>query len=386
MKNFTYYLPTKVIFGKGNIAKIDREIPHEAVVMVVYGTGSIKENGVYTQVMAALKNRRVVEFSGVMPNPDCDYLQKGIQMARSEGVTHLLAVGGGSVIDGTKFIAAGYYHRGDAWEMISAQLPVADALPIGVVLTLPATSSEMNHIGVISNYARNEKFSFRHPNLYPQFSVVDPEVSFSLSKKQLGYGIADAIMHVLEQYLNDSDGTNLQDYMGEAILRVLIDEGQKAMMLPEPDYDNRSKLIWAQSWALNGAIQAGLNVDLATHKVGHELTALFGIEHAPSLTMVYPYVLQLIKKYRPFKLMLLGKRIFNLTHSDEQLLMGETIKSIVRIFEKCNMPVSLKEYGVKSVEITDLFNVFLIRNITTLGGMNDIGVVELRDLILNDYS
>ena len=320
-----------------------------------------------------------------MPTPDCDFLQKGIELAQREGVTTLLAVGGGSVIDGAKFIAAGYYHQGDAWELISAQLPVKKALSIGVVLTLPATSSEMNHIGVISNYKSNEKFSFRHPNLYPLFSVVDPEVSYSLSKKQLGYGIADAIMHVLEQYLNDSDGTHLQDYMGEAILLVLMDEGQRAMELNEPDYDNRSKLIWAQSWALNGAIQAGMNVDLATHKVGHELTANYGVEHAPSLTIIYPFVLQLIKKYRPAKLMLLGKRIFNLTTNDHQKLLDDTIKSIIGVFEKCNMPVSPKQWGLNGAEITDLFNVFLIRNITTLGGMKDIPVVELRDLILEDY-
>ncbi len=387
MENFTYYIPTKVLFGKGKTAEIANEIPANARIMMSYGGGSIKNNGVYAAVKQALEGFSVIEFGGIMENPDVSLIEEAIAVARKNDINFLLAVGGGSVIDATKLIAAGFYHEGGAWDFISKKLPVQKALPVGTILTLPATSSEMNFIGVISNRAIKEKFSFRHDKLYPQFSVIDPTFTYSLSKKQLAYGICDAFMHVMEQYLNTSTTAYFQDKVAEGLLEVILQEGPKAMKLEQPDYTNRANLAWVQAWCLNSMIQMGVPTDLATHKVGHELTALYNITHAPSLVVVYPSVMRMAKTLRTEKLLQYAQKVMQLDVSDKDAALDMAIEKTISFFNTMGVSERFKDYGIDAKEaMTEITNRFLSRGWKTIGNMKDIDVLELQKQILQDQN
>ncbi|MEG1556335.1 MAG: iron-containing alcohol dehydrogenase, partial [Bacteroidales bacterium] len=267
MNNFKFFNPVKIIFGKGMIAELANEIPAGSKVMMLTGTGSIKKNGVYEQVIDALRKFKVVEFWGIEPNPHYETCLKAVAQIRAEKVDFLLAVGGGSVIDATKFIAASVFYSGDPWDLMTGKAKVEAAVPFGTVLTLPATGSEMNKNFVITKVATEEKLALSSVYVYPKFSVLDPETTYSLPPVQTANGIVDTFVHVMEQYLTFEQHAELQDYFAESILKVLIKESKNVFKNPR-DYDTRANLMWASSWGLNEWIAQGVAEDWATHMIG----------------------------------------------------------------------------------------------------------------------
>ncbi len=313
MQNFTYYNPVKIVFGRGSIAELPKLLPADAQILMTYGGGSIRRNGVYDQVVAALKGRAMLEFGGIEPNPHYETCMKAVEIVRANGVGFLLAVGGGSVLDATKFIAAASVYRGkDPWDIMTDwSLAPADALPLGSVLTLPATGSEMNGGSVVTRESIKEKLFFNSPHVFPRFSILDPETTFSLSSRQTANGVVDAFVHTTEQYLTFPADAALQDRQAEALLLTLLEEGPKAMDEPN-NYEVRANLMWCATQALNGLIGCGVPQDWTTHMIGHELTALYGVDHAQSLAIVLPGVLQHQKDRKRAKLLQYSDRVWGM--------------------------------------------------------------------------
>jgi NADP-dependent alcohol dehydrogenase len=344
MNNFQYYNPVKIIFGKGQIAQLPKQIAANAKIMLTYGGGSIFKNGVYDQVKAALSGYDIVEFGGIEPNPTFETLMKAVAIARTEKIDFLLSVGGGSVLDGTKFIAAAVPYNGDEWELVAKKAKHATALPIGAVLTLPATGSEMNYYAVISRQATQEKYGMGNPLLYPKFSILDPETTFSLPPRQIANGIADAFTHVMEQYMTYPVRATTQDRMAEAVLLTLIEEGPKMMENPT-DYDAAANVMWAATMALNGLLAAGVPTDWATHQIGHELTALHGIDHARTLATVLPHLLEIKKDTKREKLIQYAQHVWQLSGSDDALVAG-AIQKTIDFYESLGIPTKATAYDI----------------------------------------
>ncbi|MBD2346944.1 iron-containing alcohol dehydrogenase [Anabaena subtropica] len=345
MDNFVFYNPVKILFGKGQIANIAAEIPTDAKILITYGGGSIKANGVYDQVKSALVGRNVFEFGGIEPNPHLETLLKAVELIRNEGIDFVLAVGGGSVIDGTKFIAAAVPFVGDPWDILAKNAPVTAAVPFGAVLTLPATGSEMNTSSVITKWETKEKLFFSSSLVFPRFSVLDPETTFSLPPRQIGNGIVDAYTHVMEQYLTYPVNAPLQDRWAESILKTLIEEGPKTLANPT-DYDARANLVWSATLALNGLIGAGVPQDWATHMIGHELTALHGLDHAQTLAIVLPSTLSIRRDRKWQKLLQYAERVWNIVDGSEEERINEAIAKTRNFFESVGVRTRLSDYGV----------------------------------------
>lgn len=345
MQNFQYYNPVHIVFGKNTIIQIDALIPKDQKIMIVYGGGSIKKNGVYDQVMNALVNHQVVEFGGIEANPDFDTCMKAVQLAKHENVDFLLSVGGGSVLDATKLIAAAIPFQGNnAWDIVLMNAAVETPLPIGCILTLPATGSEMNGNSVISWRAQKEKRAFSSPLVMPKFSILDPETTYSLSERQSANGIVDAFVHVMEQYMTYPVNAPLQDRQAEAILLTLIEEGPKVFVDPD-NYDVRANIMWSATNALNQLINCGVPQDWTTHQIGHELTALFGLDHAQTLAIILPAVLRFQKQHKYEKLLQYGQRILNLSGTDEEIVDQAIVKTEA-FFKAVHVPTRLKEYDI----------------------------------------
>jgi len=350
--NFTFYNPTRIVFGTGTIAKINKLIPRNAKVMVLYGGGSIKKNGVYEQVMAALKKRETLEFGGIEPNPDYDTLMQAVKKIQKKGADFLLAVGGGSVIDGVKFVAAAALYPGsDPWDILAGDglSQVKEALPFGSVLTLPATGSEMNNGAVISRRSIQEKLSFSSDLVFPRFSILDPETTYSLPQKQIRNGLVDAFVHVTEQYLTYPVGAVVQDRQAEAILMALIDLAPSALQIP-PDYNARANYMWSATCALNHTLNRGVPQDWATHEIGHELTALYGLDHAETLAAVLPWLLWYKRKQKQAKLLQYGYRVFGLRTQKYEDRVNQTIEATAAFFHSLGMPTTLTAYGIDPEE------------------------------------
>ena len=350
--NFTFYNPTRIVFGTGTIAKINKLIPRKAKVMVLYGGGSIKKNGVYEQVMAALKKRETLEFGGIEPNPDYDTLMQAVKKIQKKGADFLLAVGGGSVIDGVKFVAAAALYPGsDPWDILAGDglSQVKEALPFGSVLTLPATGSEMNNGAVISRRSIQEKLSFSSDLVFPRFSILDPETTYSLPHKQIRNGLVDAFVHVTEQYLTYPVGAVVQDRQAEAILMALIDLAPSALQMP-PDYTARANYMWSATCALNHTLNRGVPQDWATHEIGHELTALYGLDHAETLAAVLPWLLWYKRKQKQAKLLQYGYRVFGLRTQKYEDRVNQTIEATAAFFHSLGMPTTLTAYGIDPEE------------------------------------
>ena len=344
MKNFTYKNPTKILFGKGQMAKISKEIPKNAKVLMTYGGGSVKRNGVYEQVIAALSDFEVIEFGGISANPEYETLIKALEIIKTENVNFILAVGGGSVIDGTKFLSAATFYEGeDPWDLLSKNIPCTTGLPFGTVLTLPATGSEMNSGAVITNVAKKEKRDMGGSGLFPQFSVLDPEVVKSIPERQIANGLADAFSHVLEQYMTYPADALLQDRFAESILQTLI-EVAPAILKDTSDYKAASNFMWSCTLALNGLISKGVPMDWTIHMIGHELTAFFGIDHARTLAIIaenhYKYNLEDKKE----KLAQYAERVWNITEgtTEEKALAG--IEKTTEFFHSIGIKTRLSEY------------------------------------------
>lgn len=345
MQNFTFYNPTRILFGKGKIAGIADKIPAGSRVLMTYGGGSIRTNGVYDQVMAAFAGFTVFELGGIEANPRFETLMRAVERCREESIDFLLAVGGGSVIDGTKFIAAARYHEDDAWALLSEQAPIKRALPLASVLTLPATGSEMNAGGVITREATHEKLPFRSPLLYPRFSVLDPSTTFTLPLRQVANGVIDAFTHAIEQYLTYPVNAPLQDRFAEGLLQTLIEEGPKALAQLD-DYDARANVMWCATLALNGLIGAGMPQDWTTHMIGHELTALRGLDHAQTLAIVLPGTLQRRRVAKRDKLVQYGRRVWGIDATDEEVVIDQVIEHTRHFFESMNVKTRLSDYGI----------------------------------------
>ncbi|MBU6955613.1 iron-containing alcohol dehydrogenase [Hahella sp. HN01] len=341
--NFSFSNSTRIEFGQGRIAKLASLIDAEQKVMVVYGGGSIKKNGVYDQIKDALKDHSWVEFSGVEANPTVETLDKAVELARREKVDYILAVGGGSVIDGCKYIAAATLHDGDGWDILTRKYTIARALPLGVVLTLPATGSESNGGSVVTKAATKEKLSFGSPLVLPRVAVLDPDVIKSLPERQVANGVVDAFVHICEQYLSHNGDAWVQDGYAEALLRNLV---RLAEEFPQRDNDVwRSNLMWTANQALNGLIGAGVAQDWATHMIGHEITALYGVDHARTLAIVQPSLLRVQMADKRAKLEQMGRNVFNLPQDDK--LAETTIEAIERLYSSLDIPTRLSHAGIE---------------------------------------
>ncbi|MEA5621046.1 iron-containing alcohol dehydrogenase [Cronbergia sp. UHCC 0137] len=380
MENFSFYNPVKILFGKGQIANIGAEIPVDAKILITYGGGSIKANGVYDQVKSALAGRNVLEFGGIEPNPHLETLMKAVELVRQEGVDFLLAVGGGSVADGTKFIAAAVPFEGDPWDILAKGAPVSKAVPLGVVLTLPATGSEMNVNSVVTKWETQEKLYFGSPLVLPRFSVLDPETTFSLPPRQIGNGIVDAFTHVMEQYLTYPVNAPLQDRMAEGILQTLIEEGPKTLANPT-DYDARANFMWAATMALNGLIGVGVPQDWATHMIGHELTALHGLDHAQTLAIVLPNTLFVKRDRKWQKLLQYAERVWGIVEGTEEERVKEAITKTRNFFESVGVRTRLSDYGVGLETIPAVIKNLEKHGMTALGENKDVNPETVEQIL-----
>ena len=345
MQNFTFYNPTRILFGSGRIANIAREIPAKARVLITYGGGSIVKSGTLAEVRAALNGFTVFEFAGIEPNPTYETLMKAVELARRENIDFLLAVGGGSVIDGTKFIAAAIPFAGEPWDILAKRAKISSAVPFGSVLTLPATGSEMNNGAVITLRASNDKLAFSNGLLFPRFSVLDPTKTYTLPARQVANGVVDAFVHITEQYLTYPADAKVQDRFAEGLLLTLIEDGPKALLEPE-NYDVRANLMWTATLALNGLIGAGVPNDWATHMLGHELTAVHGLDHAQTLAVVLPAMLQVRREEKRGKLLQFAERVWGLRDGDEEARIDQAIERTRQFFEALQVPTRLSGYGI----------------------------------------
>lgn len=343
MQNFDYYNPTRILFGKGQIASITSLIPADARVLITAGGGSIKANGVHDQTLKALTGRQVFEFWGIEPNPEYATLMKAVEIVRREKIDLILAVGGGSVLDGTKFIAAAAEFDGEPWEILTKGAEVKSATPLASILTLPATGSESNTFAVISRRETGEKLAFSSVYVYPKFAVLDPETTFSLPLKQVANGVADAFTHVCEQYLTYPAGAALQDRFAESILATLVDVGPKTLANPT-DYEARAEFVWCATMALNGLIGCGVPQDWATHMIGHELTALYGIDHARTLAVVLPHLLRVQLAAKQDKLAQMAERVWGITSGSIEERAEAAIRKTEEFYASLAIPTRLAEY------------------------------------------
>jgi NADP-dependent alcohol dehydrogenase len=346
MQNFIFKNPTEILFGKGMIAEIASRVPTTVPVLLLYGGGSIRRNGVYDQVKAALASHSpLVEFGGIEPNPLHETCMKAVGLGREKKVGFVLAVGGGSVLDAAKYIcAAACYEGRDPWEILtSAGAGVKRALPLGTVLTLPATGSESNGNSVISRQATQEKLFFGSPLSFPVFSVLDPETTYSLPQKQVRNGIVDAFAHVMEQYMTYPAAAPLQDRLAEGVIHTLLEIGPLTLAAPR-DYDARASFMWSATLALNTLIGCGVPQDWATHMIGHELTAFYGLDHAESLAVVMPGIWTHQIQRKGAKLTQLGQRLWGATTPEATIARTEAF------FRVLGMPTRLSEYGIQAAE------------------------------------
>ncbi len=381
MLNFSFQNPTRVHFGENQMHVIAKEIPKDAKVLLAYGGGSIKGNGVYDQVVAALSEHTFFEFSGIEPNPSYDTLMKAQSIISQENVDYILAVGGGSVVDGAKFIAAAALFEGDEpWDILSKGASFTQALPIGAVLTLPATGSESNGNSVVTR--NGDKLSFSSPIVRPEFAVLDPSVTLSLSDRQISNGVVDAFVHVMEQYLTYSVNGKVQDRFSEGLLQTLIEDGPKALNAPtKDDLDVRANIMWSATMALNGLIGAGVPGDWSTHMIGHELTGEFGIDHARTLSIVLPAVMKVQRTQKQGKLVQYAERVWGLTEGDDEARIDQAIAKTEAFFQQMGVPTRLSDIDLGESDIDTLVNRLEQHGMTALGEHGDITLDVSRKIL-----
>jgi len=380
MQNFEFHNPTRVIFGVGQIASLAKHIPSNARVLMLYGGGSIKSNGTYDEVRAALAGHTVLEFAGIEPNPRYETLMKAVELIHRENIDFLLAVGGGSVVDGTKFVAAAAMYDGDAWDILKiGGKVIKTALPFGAVLTLPATGSEMNSASVISRAETQEKRAFMSPHVYPRFSVLDPAKTLTLPLRQVGNGVVDAFVHTTEQYLTYPANAPVQDRFAEGLLQTLLELGPQVLARPD-DVEVRANIMWTATMALNGLIGVGVPQDWATHGIGHELTALFGLDHAQTLAIVLPGILQIRREAKRGKLLQYAERVWGLHagKGTEDERIDAAIGNTRAFFEQMGVPTRLSGYGLGAEAIDATVAAMEAAGLTGLGERRDITHADVR--------
>jgi NADP-dependent alcohol dehydrogenase len=372
MLNFDFYNPTHIVFGKDRLAELDNLVPKESKVLILYGGGSVKKFGTLEKVMEALPGRELVEFGGIEPNPKYTTLMKAVEIVKSEDIDFLLAVGGGSVMDGTKFVSLAANFDGNPEELLTygfAPVPVESAHPIGTVVTLPATGSEMNSGGVISH--KDGKFPVFSPLAFPKFSILDPTLTYTLPPTQVANGIVDTFIHTVEQYVTYPIGAGFQDRTAEGILQTLIEVGEKTLNDPE-DYDARANLVWCATMALNGLIGAGVPQDWTTHMIGHELTAMFGIDHGKTLAILQPSVWTVRKEQKRGKLLQYAERVWGLTEGDEESRIDAAIDKTRLFFESLGISTRLSSYGVTEEQVEDVVKALEAHGMVALSETGDV--------------
>jgi alcohol dehydrogenase YqhD (iron-dependent ADH family) len=387
MLNFELYNPTNYIFGKGQIEKLPTLVPEKTKILLAYGGGSIFKNGIYDQVKTALNGFEIIEFGGIEANPHFETLMKAVAIIKEQKIDFILAVGGGSVIDGVKFISAAVKFDGNPMEMLQKRILIKDlsqVIPFGTVLTLPATGSEMNSGAVITIEATQEKLAFGGSALFPKFSICDPTVIVSLPKRQLENGVVDAYTHVLEQYLTYPHDGYLQDRIAESILSTLIEIGPKIVENPS-DYALASNFMWSCTMALNGLIQKGVPSDWATHMIGHELTALYGIDHARTLAIIGPNLYRVMFESKKEKLAQYGSRIFHLTGTQDEIAEAALLKTVA-FLKQMGMPTRLSECTESYEKTADsIVNRFDERGWKALGERQNITLEKIREIVEMSY-
>ncbi|MFH7526846.1 alcohol dehydrogenase [Aeromonas sp. A5] len=378
MNNFTLHTPTKVLFGKGQIAQLREQLPADARVLITYGGGSVVRSGLLAQIRTELAGMTLFEFGGIEPNPAYETLMGAVELARAEQVDFLLAVGGGSVLDGTKFIAAAtpYDPAKDPWHILeTVGSEVRSAIPLGTVLTLPATGSEMNMGAVITRKRTGDKQHFFSPFVMPRFAVLDPVLTYTLPARQVANGVVDAFIHILEQYLTYPVNAKVQDRFAEGLLLTLIEEGPKALTEPE-NYDVRANIMWSATMALNGLIGAGVPHDWATHMLGHELTALYGLDHAQTLAVVLPALLEAKREQKHAKLLQYAERVWDLRDGSEAERIDGAIAATRDFFTRMGLKTRLRDYDLGSLDIDALLGKLAEHGMTRLGEHGDIDLVQ----------
>jgi NADP-dependent alcohol dehydrogenase len=375
MFNFDFYNPTRIFFGKDRLDVMDTNVPAVARVLITYGGGSAKKSGLIAKVRTALNDREVFEFGGIEPNPRFETLIKAAELVRSENIDFIIAVGGGSVIDGTKFICLASWFKGDASEILKLGfIPnnsklVEKVVPFGTVLTLPATGSEMNSGAVIS-YGHG-KFVVKSQMTFPVFSILDPAVTYTLPKIQVANGIVDTFVHTTEQYITYPVNAMIQDRIAEGILQTLIEIGRTTIDEPE-NYDARANLVWSATMALNGIIGTGVPQDWTTHMIGHELTAMFGIDHGQTLAIIYPAVLEVRRNQKRAKILQYAERVWNITSGSDEKKIDLAIRKTREFFESLGIKTRLSEYGITSDKVPALVGQLKARGLTALSETRDI--------------
>lgn len=381
MNQFNFYNPTKIIFGRDRFNELNHLVPKDAKVLVLYGGGSVKKFGTLDRVLAALPNREILEFGGIEANPRYETLMKAVDVVRAEKIDFLLAVGGGSVIDGTKFIALASYYEGDGLDLLrdrSITANLKQALPLAAVLTLAATGSEMNRGGVVSSPIG--KLGFRNDLVFPKFSLVDPSLTFTLPETQVANGVVDTFVHVMEQYMTYPAEGRFQDRTSEGILKTLIEIGRATIDNPT-DYDLRANLVWCATMGLNGLIGAGVPQDWATHRIGHELTALFGIDHAKTLAIIMPSLWNIMRETKREKLLQYGERVLNITTGSEENRIDQIIETTRQFFESLGIKTRLSDYGISADQIDSILAALESHHMTALGERGEITLEISRKIL-----
>lgn len=384
MLNFDFYNPTRIFFGRDRLDNINNQIPADAKVLITFGGGSAKKSGLIDKVKTVLGNRTMVEFEGIEPNPRYETLMKAAEVVRSKNIDFILAVGGGSVIDGTKFICLAAHYSGDARDLLKygfAQITsdiVKKVVPFGTVLTLPATGSEMNSGAVISY--EHGKFPVMSELAFPKFSVLDPTLTFTLPDIQVANGVIDTFVHITEQYITYPVDAKIQDRIAEGILQTLIEIGITTVNEPE-NYDARANLVWSATMALNGVVGAGVPQDWTTHMIGHELTALFGIDHGQTLAIIYPAVLEVQRKQKHAKILQYAERVWNINDRSDDEKIDMAIMKTREFFESLGVKTRLSEYGITADKIPVIVDQLKAHGLTALSETQDITLEVSRKIL-----
>ncbi|WP_417615143.1 iron-containing alcohol dehydrogenase [Oceanisphaera sp.] len=382
MQDFSFYNPTRIEFGAGKIASLNQLVPADARVLVLFGGESARRTGTLDEVTAALGEREVQLFGGIEPNPSFETLMEAVALVRNNDIDFLLAVGGGSVIDGTKFVAAAALFEGDAWEILQqGGQNIERALPFGSVLTLPATGSEMNKGGVITRKALQAKLPFMSELVFPRFSVLDPVKTYTLPTRQVANGVVDAFIHVMEQYLTYPAQAPVQDRFAEGLLQTLIEIGPQTLAEPE-DYQTRASLMWTATLALNGLIGAGVPQDWATHMLGHELTALHGLDHAQTLAIILPEMLRQRKATKLGKLVQYAERVWDIREGSDHEKAEAAIEKTRAFFESVGVKTRLGDYGLGADHIDPIIDSLQSHGMVALGEHGDITPEHCRQILL----
>jgi len=388
MLNFELYNPTNYVFGKGQTEKLSKLVPARAKILLAYGGGSIFKNGVYDQVKAALAGFEIVEFGGIEPNPRFETLMKAVEIVKSDNITFILAVGGGSVIDGVKFISGAVHFEGKPIDILKNRVLFTDitkVIPFGTVLTLPATGSEMNSGSVVTIEATQEKLVLGGSALFPKFSICDPNVIASLPKRQIQNGVVDAFTHVMEQYLTYPHDALLQDRIAESILQTLTEIGPSVVENPT-DYKLASNFMWCATMALNGLIQKGVPSDWATHMIGHELTALYEIDHARTLAIIAPSLYKVMFETKKEKLAQYGERVWQITGNSIEEKAEKAIQKTVDFLHIMGMKTKLSE-NTDNYQNTAAFivNRFTERGWKALGEKQNVTLDKVKEIVEMSY-